>query len=368
MKAVITGVGETGLLYGGFCTNLGGSCEKVKGNQARRAGAERNVMSEIFLGVDIGGSKVAAGLVSRDGDLLYKTLVPMRATGTAEDALGCVRRAIDTALGANPALAVGGIGVSSPGFIDHQSGSVVAATNLPCWRHFALAPAIERAYRLPVTLDNDANAAGLAEALWGAGRNFSCVFYAGIGTGIGTAIIFNQRLYLGRTGAAGEGGHMSIDFHGERCRCGKPGCIELLAAGPGIARRAKRKLVTAPERGRHLLELAEGNPYLVSSERVARAWDEGDPLATEVLQDTSDYLAVWLGNIVDLLEPDVIVIGGGVGCLIARWFGRIHEQLRSWSVNPHGSEVPLRLAKFGADSGIVGAASLCVATGPHIRR
>jgi glucokinase len=320
---------------------------------------------EIFIGVDIGGSKVAAGLVNHRGDILYKMRNAMDANGTSEAALAAVRQAIDTTLRENPATKISGIGLSSPGAVDPHSGTVIKATNLPCWHEFPLADEIHRAYGLPSKLHNDANAAGLAEALWGAGVGYKCVFYATVGTGIGTAIVFNRRLYLGRTGGAGEGGHMSIDYDGERCRCGKPGCIETLAAGPGIARRAQRKLATAGSRGKRLLELAGGDPLRITSETIARGWEEGDPFATEVLEETADLLAIWFGNLIDFLEPDVIVVGGGVSTLVARWFGRIRTQIVEWSVNPRCGEIPIFEARYGPDSGIVGAAALCVA-GDHI--
>ena len=162
--------------------------------------------SEIFLGVDIGGTKVAAGLVNKQGELLYKMRNPMNANGTAEEAFGAVLQAVDTTIRENPALKIHGIGLSSPGAVDHRTGSVIKATNLPCWQDFPLAPEVQKHYGLPSQLHNDANAAGLAEALWGAGVGYKCVFYATVGTGIGTAIVFNRRLYLGRTGGAGEGG------------------------------------------------------------------------------------------------------------------------------------------------------------------
>jgi glucokinase len=320
---------------------------------------------EIFIGVDIGGTKVAAGLVNHRGDILYKMRNAMDANGTSEAALAAVRQAIDTTLRENPATKISGIGLSSPGAVDPHSGTVIKATNLPCWHEFPLADEIHRAYGLPSKLHNDANAAGLAEALWGAGVGYKCVFYATVGTGIGTAIVFNRRLYLGRTGGAGEGGHMSIDYDGERCRCGKPGCIETLAAGPGIARRAQRKLATAGSRGKRLLELAGGDPLRITSETIARGWEEGDPFATEVLEETADLLAIWFGNLIDFLEPDVIVVGGGVSTLVARWFGRIRTQIVEWSVNPRCVEIPIFEARYGPDSGIVGAAALCVA-GDHI--
>jgi glucokinase len=321
--------------------------------------------SDIFLGVDIGGTKVAAGLVNTQGNILYKMRNPMNANGTPEEALGAVCQAIDTTIRENAGTKIGGIGLISPGAVDPHSGTVIKATNLPCWHEFPLAPEITRRYGLPSILHNDANAAGLGEAVWGAGVGYKCVFYATVGTGIGTAIVFNRRLYLGRTGGAGEGGHMSIDFDGERCRCGKPGCIETLAAGPGIARRAQRKLQTAGSRGKRMLELAGGNPVNITSETIAKGWEEGDPFATEVLEETADLLAIWFGNLIDFLEPDVIVVGGGVSTLVARWFGRIRTQIVSWSVNPRCGEIPIFEAKYGPDSGIVGAAALCVA-GDHI--
>lgn len=320
---------------------------------------------DIFIGVDIGGTKVAAGLVNPRGEILFKTRNPMNASGSPEEAVEAVRRAIDTTLRENAGRPVGGIGLSSPGAIDPYLGSVIKATNLPCWHEYPLASEIQKAYGVPTQLHNDANAAGLAEALWGAGVGFKSVFYATIGTGIGTAIVFNRRLYLGRTGGAGEGGHMSIDYDGPRCRCGKPGCIELLAAGPAIAARAKRKLAGSGTRGKRLIELANGDPANITAETIAKAWEGGDPFATDVLQETADLLAIWFGNLIDFLEPDVIVVGGGVSTLVARWFDRIRKQIQSWSVNPRCGEIPIFQARYGPDSGIVGAAALCV-SGKHI--
>ncbi len=327
------------------------------------------ITGEVFLGVDIGGTKVAAGLVNEQGEILYKTRNPMNATQGAGEAVIAVRQAIDRTMQENPSATVRAIGLSSPGSVDPRSGSVVMATNVPCWKNFALAPLIADHYKLPTELHNDANAAGLAEAIWGSGAGYDCVFYGTLGTGIGTAILFDRHLYLGRTGAAGEGGHMSINFDhsGPRCGCGKPGCIELLAAGPGIAMRARRKIESSPNHeGRQLLDLAGGNVSAITGETVERAWRDGDRLATEILEETADLIAIWLGNIVDFLEPDVIVIGGGVGTMLSNWYPRISEHLRAWSVNPRAGEIPLVKARYGPDSGIAGAAALVVHPGMHI--
>lgn len=324
---------------------------------------------EVFIGVDIGGTKVAAGLVNDHGEILYKTRNPMNAAHGAEEAVAAVCEAIDRTMQENPAAKIRAIGLSAPGSVDPRTGTVVMATNVPCWKNFALAPVIAKRYNLPTELHNDANAAGLAEAVWGNGAAYDCVFYATIGTGIGTAILFDRHLYLGRTGAAGEGGHMSINFdhRGPRCACGKPGCIEYLAAGPGIATRARRKMESsAIGEGQQMLDLVGGEVSAITGETVEQAWRSGDRLAAEVFEETADLIAIWIGNIVDFLEPDVIVMGGGVGNMLSPWYPRIREHLRSWSVNPRAGEIPLVQARYGPDSGIVGAAALVVHPGQYI--
>jgi glucokinase len=316
--------------------------------------------NEIFLGVDIGGTKVAAGLVDAAGQILFKSRVPMVGSSDAASGLKAVKNAINAVVEAHPQSVIKSIGVSSPGPLDPHTGVVINPPNLPCWRNFPLAEELRAEYKLPVRLDNDANAAGLAEALWGAGRGYSCVFYATIGTGIGSGITFDRRLWHGRTGAAAEGGHITIDFRGPKCGCGKLGCIEALASGPAIASRARAKLTAGNQRGARLLELAGGNPSAITGEVVGEAWRAGDALAAEVLRDTADLLTIWLGNIIDLLEPDVIVIGGGVGELISGWFDHIRTLLPSWSINQRCHEIPLLLATYKTDAGIAGAAALCL--------
>ena len=208
------------------------------------------VRGDLVIGVDVGGTKVAAGLVDASGEILCQTRNPMASSGSAADGLAAVAQAIDAASGYGVSVAgahnlIRGIGICSPGPLDPKAGVIVNPPNLPCWRNFPLAAEVAHIYRVRVKVDNDANAAGLAETLWGSGRGYQNVFYVTLGTGIGTAILFDGHIYHGRTGAAAEGGHMSIDYKGPRCGCGKPGCIEVLASGPAIARRAR-----APGRSR----------------------------------------------------------------------------------------------------------------------
>ena len=317
-------------------------------------------MARFFIGVDIGGTKVAAGLVNDAGEVVFRTRVPMVASATASDGFEAVKTAIDSAsapLGLGDQIA--GIGVCSPGPLDPKKGIVINPPNLPCWRNFPLREEISRAYGLPASIDNDANAAALAEAKWGAGRGYRNVFYATIGTGIGTGIIFDGQIYHGRTGAAAEGGHLSIDYRGPRCGCGKHGCIEALAAGPAIAQRARAAVLRSTSNSL-MLQLANGNAEKITSEIVAQAYASGDQTASAVLLETVDLLSLWIGNIIDLLEPDVIIIGGGVASMLEPFFDELRRGLPGRCVNPAPGEIPLVKARYGDDAGIVGAAALCI--------
>jgi len=320
----------------------------------------------LYLGVDIGGTKVAAGLVDATGNIICKDRAPMNAQGSAEDGLASVltamEKAMDAGRAARPGFKLGGAGICSPGPLDPRTGVVINPPNLPCWRNFPLADRVSKQFGVPVLVENDANAAGLAEAIWGAGRGYGTVFYATLGTGIGTGLVIDGRIYNGRTGSATEGGHVTIDWRGPKCGCGKFGCIEVLASGPAIAARARVKAAAAGVAGRKVIELAGGKPELIQSEHVALAWRNGDPLAKQVLEETFDLITIWLGNIVDLLEPDVIVMGGGIGELASEWFGYIRAKLPAWCIIKRGAEAPLLLARYVADSGIAGAAALCLAT------
>src|ERR1022692_18412 len=233
-----------------------------------------HLRDDLVIGVDIGGTKVAAGLVGPDGEILCHTRNPMVANDGASSALASVIKAIETAsahaLSANgPHGLIRGVGICSPGPLDPKTGVVLNPPNLPCWRNFPLAAEVAQIYRVPVKVDNDANAAGLAETLWGSGRDYRNVFYVTIGTGIGTAFLMDGCIFHGRTGSAAEGGHMTIDYKGPRCGCGKPGCIEVLASGPAIARRARARLENG--RGSSLLDLAGGKIDRVTSEMVGEA-------------------------------------------------------------------------------------------------
>jgi glucokinase len=311
----------------------------------------------LVLGVDIGGTKVAAGLVNARGEVLHASRAPMVVHGGAEQGLRAACDAIDAAMVHAAAKKVKAIGVCSPGSVDSKTGAVLRAANLPCWRNFPLAGRIEKRYRLPTRLINDANAAALAEARWGAGKGRASVFYVSLGTGIGTALILQGRIHEGRTGGAGEGGHLTINFRGPLCGCGKRGCVELYASGTAIAKRARDLLRRGGNGRSRMLKMTGGDISGVTTEIVSKAAAGGDHLAKKIMHDATEYLAIWLGGMIDLLEPEVIIFGGGLGAVMLSFRSHIQETLDVWSISPQWRKVRMVGAQYGSESALVGSAA-----------
>ncbi len=322
----------------------------------------KNHLPDQVIGVDIGGTKVAAGIVDAQGNIVTHTRSSMNCRATAADGLASVISAIESLLAkaSETPAKIHQIGICAPGPLDPRTGVIINPPNVPCWRDFPLADEVAKHFSSAVKLDNDANAGGLAEHLWGAGRGFKNVFFATIGTGIGTGIVLDGKIFHGRTGSAAEGGHVSIDLNGPVCNCGKKGCIEVLASGTAIARRAREKLAKSPELGARLLALAGGDAASVRSEMVGKAAEAGDLLSREILDQTLEYLAVWLGNVVDLLEPEVIILGGGAGEMLRPCFQDIQKRMNRWCVNSRYQEIPVVPAHYGENAGIAGGAALCL--------
>src|SRR5258707_2920478 len=317
---------------------------------------------QLVIGWDVGGTKVAAGVVDAQGKILADTRAPMNCHTSAEEGLASVLCAIESLLAQDPSRRskIKCIGICAPGPLDPRTGVIINPPNVPCWRDFPLADEVAKHYSAHVKVDNDANAGGLAEYLWGAGRGYRNVFFATIGTGIGTGIVLDGKIFHGRTGAAAEGGHVSIDFNGPACNCGKKGCIEVLASGTAIARRARERLTQSPQLGAQLLALAGGNLSAIRSEMIGKAAQANDPLAKEILEQTLEYLAIWLGNTVDLLDPEVIILGGGAAEMLRPYFSEIQKRMKSWCINSRYLEIPLVPAFYGENAGVAGGAALCI--------
>jgi glucokinase len=260
------------------------------------------------IGVDIGGTKIAAGRVNENAAVLASHTIPTRAAEGFGVSIEQVWRAIQPLMTPE----VEAIGICAPGPLNPKTGVVVNPPNLPGWRDVPLTQLAQERVGLPVRLENDCNAAGLAEARFGAARGLANVFYAAIGTGIGSGIILDGKIYHGKNGAAGEAGHMTVDYRSDIvCGCGVHGCIEALASGRAV----------------------NGN-----------------------IDEIAIRLAAWLGGIVSLLDPDIVVLGGGVTQTGEELFARLRTKVPDWTVNPYAGMTPIVPAHY--ESGIVGAAAL----------
>jgi glucokinase len=283
------------------------------------------------VGVDIGGTKIAAGVVSESAEVLDCVTVPTRAAQGYDASMAQLHSAIRSVM--QPTVRA--IGIASPGPLNPKTGVVINPPNLPGWNDVPLAALVQREYGVPARVENDANAAGLAEARFGAGRGHTNVFYATLSTGIGAGIVIDGKAYHGKNGQAAEGGHVPVDWHSsERCGCGNYGCIEGLASGSAILRRY-------------------GRP----PEEIAQAAAAGDGRAEEILDEVCEMIGAWLGGVVSMLDPDIIVIGGGMSQIGEPLFGRLRRIVPQRTINRFADQTPILPAELGSNVGVLGAAA-----------
>jgi glucokinase len=305
------------------------------------------------IGVDVGGTKTAALLVTADGNVEARTVLPTPAADQAAT-LATIEAAVDEVL----VEGVSAIGVGAAGLVDVRTGVLLSSPNL-AWRDVPLLDRLAGTFRLPVTVDNDATAAAWAEARLGASRGSRDSLFVGVGTGIGGGIVMDGRLLRGAHGFAGEIGHVIVDPMGPACGCGNRGCWEQVASGLAIARSGRRAVTEHPTS--QIARLAEGYPERVTGELVARAAREGDEVAIAILSEVGQRLGEGMAGLVNILDPEVVVVGGGAadsGDLLldpARDAYRAAVEGRD-----HRPAVPIIPAQQGNDAGAIGAALLAL--------
>jgi len=319
-------------------------------------------MKKCIIGVDIGGTKIATGLIDHAGRLQKKVVLPTLAHKGREASLDQVYRSIRelTKLAKTDMKDIEGIGVCAPGPLDPRLGIVHNPPNLPGWKEVPLVDLIRKKFRKKTRLENDANAAGMAEVLWGAAHGYKQVFYVTVSTGIGTAVIIDGKIYHGKNGMAGEGGHMTISYDAcdARCNCGNTGCIEALASGPYTVKRLKERLRKDPSLKTDLVDMADGDIDNITMVTIGEAAREGDVLAQATIEEEGSLLGIWLGSIINILDPEIIVIGGGVSLLGNLIFRSIIKSVPQHSINIYAKKTPIVQAKLKRDVGILGAASI----------
>ncbi|MBB2921559.1 ROK family glucokinase [Cellulomonas cellasea] len=308
------------------------------------------------IGVDIGGTKIAAGVVDEDGTILAQTR-----RATQPDDAGSIDRAIaEIYAELSESYEVGAIGLAAAGFVASDRSGVLFAPNL-AWRNYPLRDRVAELVGpdVRIVVENDANAAGWAEFRFGVGRDVDDMLMLTVGTGLGGAIMIGGQLVRGAWGVAAEVGHMRVVPGGHYCGCGHEGCWEQYASGSALVRDAQAAVITQPERAARLLELAGGDAEKLIGPHVTDAAQEGDPLAVELFTELGRWIGEGSASVAALLDPELIVVGGGVGAagdlLLAPARQAFGEQLSARGYRP---EARIELAAMGNDAGIVGAADL----------
>jgi len=315
-----------------------------------------------IVGVDIGGTNVVVGAVPFEGGLPEGLrMMPTRVERGPEDVVrrtaalveACIEEVLRKHGGERAEVA--GLGIGSPGPLDRASGTVLETPNLG-WSDLPLRDLLSEAVGLPATLDNDANCATYGEWWMGAGRGVSSLVGITLGTGIGGGLVLNGEIHHGASGVAAEFGHMTIDFTGRKCSCGNYGCLEAYASGPNIAARAVEGLEDAPHS--ILTDLVDGDRSRITAATVYEAAVRGDAYAREVMEETAKVLGVGIANLINALNPDAVVIAGGVTRAGEHLFGPLRREVRRRAFRSAVRACRILPAALPDRAGVIGAAGV----------
>lgn len=309
---------------------------------------------EFVFAADLGGTHLRVAAVDRNGKICYRQVQP---TPHAEKPNEIVRAMIDAIHECERKTAAQGgvlsaVSVVVPGTVNVAEGVVVKAPNVPCLDGFRLSAALESELEWPVILENDANAAAIGELWQGAGQGYQTLICVTLGTGVGGGIILDAKLWRGADGSAGEIGHIGVDpFAGVACTCGSRGCLEVFASATAIVRMTRESRPRYPSSILH-------NTEDLTSEKIYQAGREGDELALEVFRRMGVYLGIGLGSLINLLNPEIVVIGGGLSNGWELFEKHMHQQVIERAFPIPARRVKIVRAQCGDDAGLLGAARL----------
>jgi len=313
--------------------------------------------SNLIFAADLGGTHLRAAVVGCDGTIHYRFKQP---TPKSEKPDGIVHALVDAAHEGERQTAprggqISAISIAVPGTVNIENGVVVKAPNVPCLDGFRLGAALESELKWPAILENDANAAAIGEMWQGAGRGYNSIVCVTLGTGVGGGIILDGQLWRGADGSAAEIGHLGVDpFGGVPCGCGSRGCLEVYASATAIVRMTREARPRYPD---SILHTSED----LTSETVYQAGLEGDELALEVFRRMGVYLGIGLASLVNLLNPEIIVIGGGLSNGWELFERHMHQQVLERAFALPARKVKITRAECGDDAGFLGAARLAFA-------
>ena len=314
----------------------------------------------LILSIDLGGTKILTAVINAQGKILSRdhSLTPPAKGQEAViqailESAGRARNQAGIAAADITAISIGAPGLSNP-----ETGILFTSPNLPGWKNVPLLAIFERKFGKKVFLINDANAAAIGELQFGAGKGARNLIYITVSTGIGGGIIIDGKIYTGFIGTAGELGHMTIEVDGPLCNCGNRGCWESLASGTALAREARQRI---NERARtSLLDHAGGDPEKVSAEVIHQAAQAGDKLAAELITQTGYYLGVGLANLINIFNPERIIIGGGLSNIGDRLLKPAFKEAERRAFKEAYRVVRFASPQLGQDSGVIGAAFLAL--------
>jgi len=312
------------------------------------------------LAIDLGGTKIMTALVSASGRVLARERRLTLADKGPEAVIDRLFSALDDILrleNITPAQ-LGGISVAAAGAVDLKRGLVTSSPHLPGWRDVPLKDMVKKRYGVATFLLNDASAAALGEHRFGVGRGVKNLVLLTIGTGIGGGIIIDGRLYHGSSGSAGEIGHMTIDVNGADCTCGHTGCLETFVSGPAIADETKRRINRGEKSS--LVELAGGKIAEITAEEVGAAAQGGDSLAQSVIAEVGACLGVGLKNVVNIFNPEMIIIGGSVARLGDLLLDPARQVVKETAFPLAARAVRIVPARLGDEAGVRGAAAFAL--------
>ena len=318
----------------------------------------RKSQSELpVLAIDLGGTKIIAALISPGGEMLAREYSLTHADDGPESVINRIFTAIDHILILQKIglTQLDGISLAIAGAIDRANGVVTLSPNLPGWHDIPLKKTVEEKYKVKTFLLNDANAAALGEYYFGAGRGVQNLIYATVSTGIGGGLIIDGELYSGTSGGAGEIGHMTIDVNGIRCNCGNIGCLETLASGTAVAREAIRRLRQGEKSA--LTQMVEGKLEEITAEKVGLAAQKSDTLSLEVVTQAATYLGIGFVNLVNIFNPEMIVVGGGLSKMGDLLLAPARRVVRERAFPLLAQAVRIVPAQLGDDAGVFGAAA-----------
>ena len=308
------------------------------------------------LAIDIGGTKIAMAIISEQGEVIARENQPTSARQGPQAVIESLLAGIDQLLtesNLSPSR-LNAISLATAGVIDIRRGLVTTSPNLPGWHNVPLRSIIAERYKLTTCLINDADAAALGEHRFGAGRGMNTLILLTLGTGIGGGIIIDGKLYLGSTGSAAEIGHMVIEANGPKCACGNNGCLEALASGTAVAREAISRLHRGGQSS--LGKMTAGLIENITAETVHLAAKDGDELALEVIAQAAYYLGVGVVNLVNIFNPEMVIIGGSMADMGDILLQPVRQMVTERAFPQMAQAVRIVPARLGNDAGLFGAA------------